>query len=227
MKSVPSHRASILWAALALLPACDRAPTRASAPPPSATPAVIASAPPADAGPRVEDAGLACKPRAGAIKLLWRDEDAKVALDGEAFACLSEAERAAVGYVSALGGTECDWKPGGATKPGGLPEHMECKLTTALGLGFQCEADHKRFLEGWLGDDLPATCARVPITAFHQTALDELSITHDGATIVVAYKAITTEGPGADTWRWSETIGFAEKGPRALKIAYKKPVGKR
>ncbi|WP_281325247.1 hypothetical protein [Polyangium sp. 6x1] len=178
----------------------------------------MAAPPESSAAPRV------CPPRIGPIKLAWSDASYHLVLDDAALPCLSDAERAAAAYVGTTIGTECEWAEGTDLA---APEHMNCKLTTALGLGFQCEAKHKGFLVAWLGDDIPAQCARIPTTAFSQTALVELSLRKESRAIVVSYKAVTTTGPGGEAWSWSETIGFQEKGPDALKIAYRKPVGKR
>ncbi|MDC0740545.1 hypothetical protein [Polyangium mundeleinium] len=165
-----------------------------------------------------------CPPRTGSLKLVWTNASYQLVFDDAALPCLSDAERAAVAYVGTTIGTECEWAPGTDLA---APERMDCKLTTALGLGYQCEAKHKDFLVTWLGDDIPAQCARIPTTAFAQTALQELSLRNEPTTLVVAYKAVTTTGPGGEAWSWSETIGFQEKGPNALKIVYRKPVGKR
>lgn len=165
-----------------------------------------------------------CPPRTGPIKLVWSDASYHLVFDDAALRCLSDAERAAIAYVGTTIGTECEWVSGTDLA---APEHMDCKLTTALGLGHQCEEKHKAFLVAWLGDDIPTQCARIPTTAFSQTALNELSVQREASLIVVAYKAVTTTGPGGEAWSWSETIGFQEKGPNALKIVYRKPVGKR
>ncbi len=169
-------------------------------------------------------AAVSCPKRAGATRLLWTDASHDLVFDKEALACLSGAERAAVGYVGATLGTDCEWAPGTDLA---APEHMDCKLTTALGLGYQCGPKHKEFLLKWLGDDIPARCARIPITAYVQSVLTELSLTHEGPLITVAYQATSTTGPGGEAWNWSETIGFRQRGPDALKIAFRKPVGKR
>jgi len=184
----------------------------------------VSAAPLADNAGNAPNAGTACPKRVGSTKLAWTDASYSLVLDQDALSCLSDAERAAVAYVGTTLGTDCEWISGTDLS---APEHMDCKLTTALGLGYQCESKHKDFLVKWLGDDIPAQCARIPITAFSQTALMELSASHEGKMITVAYKATTTTGPGGKAWTWSETIGFQEKSRDSLKIAYRKPVGKR
>jgi hypothetical protein len=213
-------------AILALALACDRtsppSPSSTASPPPSAT---QLPRPAPDAAPEdVPDASaIACTKREGSVKLSWTDASYQLVLDGEALSCLSNAERAAVAYIGTTLGTDCDWVRGTDLS---APEHMDCKLTTALGLGNQCEKKHKDFLVEWFGEDIPAQCARIPITAYSQTALTELSLGHEGPMITVVYRATTTTGPGGKAWSWSETIVFQEKAAGALKIAYRKPVGK-
>lgn len=217
---------------LAFASACDRNPSPSPSPTASAVPPTISTSHPdvEDASPApAPDGGAdasvaACKKRVGAPKLAWTDESYHLVLDGEALSCLSDAERAAIAYVATSVGTECEWAPGTDLS---APEHMDCKLTTALGLGYQCEEKHKALLVEFFGAEIPARCAKVPITAFSQTALLDLSLGHEGQTITVTYKAATTTGPMGEAWTWSETIGFRETGPRALKIAMRRPSGKR
>jgi hypothetical protein len=154
---------------------------------------------------------VASKPK----KLVWR-EGAVLKLDRAALRALSDAERVAVGYLATTIGSDCDWtKPPSAA---GAKGSMHCELTDALGLGEQCGEKHKAFVMGWLGDDAPSSCAKIPITAFSQTTFDELSLSRDGDRIVVSYAAVHTDGPGAGTQSWSETIRFAPRGEKALRI---------
>lgn len=138
-------------------------------------------------------------------------------------ACLSDAERAAVGYVATVVGSQCDW----TKSPNAIGEkgHMECKLTKALGLGLQCEEAHKSFLKEWLGDDLPSECWKIPITAYAQAVLDEVTLSAEGPRITVAFKATGTTGPGGKAWKWSETLVFEPRGER-LKLAKRTVQGK-
>lgn len=228
------------WISILVLTAasCGRAaqPNSATdaAPSPADAGAERVPAPPSALAPGSREAGAAgpadagqpadCDRGPGPVRLAWRDAASKLVLATSEFACLSDAERAALGRVSATVGSDCEWAKG--TKLSS-PEHLDCKLTTALGLGYQCEEKHKAHVKAFLGSDVPAQCARIPITAFAQTALDELTLRRGRSEIVVRYKATTTEGPMGKAWTWSETIGFQDKGSGALRIAWRKPVGNR
>ncbi len=162
-------------------------------------------------------------PRRGKRALLWRlgeDDDYGLVVDEEQVAQLSDPERAAVAYLASSIGSDCEWgvrptwSSDGSIKPGKL----RCKLTDALELGYQCEEKHHQFVKRWLGDATPAKCAKVPFTAYSQTAFDWLNLTTQGHTIAVSYSAGFTTGPGRRTWSWSETINFTDSGGESLKI---------
>jgi len=165
----------------------------------------------------------ACAPRTGTVRLLWMDAKSDIQLAHDEIACLSDAERAAVGYVGTVVGSECRWTKD--PDPYGEGGHMECKLTKALGLGLQCEDAHKSFLKQWLGDDIPPRCWKIPITAFSQAVLDELTLTTEGNRTIVAFKASGTTGPGGKGWSWSEKLIFEPRGER-LKLAKREVQGK-
>lgn len=210
-----------------LLMACDRgAPPAPAVVPPIATTSVGVPAASASLAiaPVAAPSANACPPRKGKVRLAWNDAEYQLQSDTQAFSCLSDAERAAVGYVAATIPSQCNWISGPDVA---TSELMECKLTQALGLGYQCEAKHFAFLRQWLKDETPALCAKIPITAYAQTALSEVSLLHDDTRITVSYKATTTTGPMGEAWTWSEDIVFREKAPDALTIEQRKPVGKR
>lgn len=213
--------------AWALLVACDRgAPPAPSAAPPFTPTSVVAPAPSASVviAPVAAPSAKACPPRNGKVRLAWNDEAYQLQSNTEAFSCLSDAERAAVGYVAATIPSQCNWISGPDVA---TSDHMECKLTQALGLGYQCEDKHFSFLRQWLKDESPSRCAKIPITAYAQTALSEVSLLHDDTRITVSYKAVTTTGPMGEAWTWSEDIVFREKVAGTLTIEQRKPVGKR
>lgn len=186
-------------------------PTPASATPTSPGSSAFA-APSASSGLDVPDCGI----RAPLTKLLWMGKDYEIVIDREALACLSNAERAAVGYVAAVVGSQCSWvKHPDAEGRGG---QMHCKLTTALGLGHQCQERHKGLLARWLGDQIPSKCWMIPTTAFAQAVVDEVTLARQGSRIKVAFKATGTTGPSGKAWSWSETLVFEENGPETLKL---------
>ena len=215
---VTSHRnAFVPCIALALVPACEGRTTAASNAPAPAT-STLASAAKAPAAKPSSSALRpvdVCPKRKGPSKIAWTNESHDLVLDEAVLRCLSDAERAAVAFVSTTLGTECDWISGTDLS---APEHMDCKLTTALGLGYQCEAKHKSFLVDWLANEIPDRCARIPTTAFSQSVLTDLSLKTEAPTITVDFRAVSTTGPGGTTRAWSETIVFEEKNSRGLLI---------
>ena len=158
----------------------------------------------------------------GPLHLLWRktDGDYGVVIDHEAARKLTDPERAAVGYLAAQINADCSWHlqpefaPDGAVSQG----ELECELTRALGLGYQCGDAHRDFLRKWLGDDIPSRCRKVPRTAFVQSTLDDVRVDVQKDRVIVTYSALKTEGPGGKTWSWSEVLEFSLVGPTRLKV---------
>jgi hypothetical protein len=196
-------------------PSVATAATSSAAPTPSGH-AVAATATPKATSSAAAAASPVCTPRTGPVKLLWMRKDYELELDQAALACLTDGERAAVGYVATVVGSQCDWR----SSPNAIGEGalMDCKLTKALGLGPQCETRHKEFLTKWLGDDAPAKCWKIPTTAYSQAVLDEVTLANEGPLILVTFKATGTTGPGGRAWSWSESLTFAPRGD-ALKLA--------
>jgi hypothetical protein len=124
----------------------------------------------------------------------------------ELVAGLTDSERAAVGYVATLIGSRCD--NDGPVYP---EQRIKCALTAALGLGQQCEEQHWAFLRKWLGNDKPRSCYHKPATAYSQTDIDRLLISHLGNEIILAVKADGTEGPEGPSYEWSERLVFEER----------------
>jgi len=223
---------------LVLLPACRQlapAPVDSPrlAPPPAVASVSVPEAPPAPAPVTpTADASAApprtCAPLAGPTRLFWFDKNGVAALDREALACLTDPERAAVAYVTPTLGSQCTWAGGPDSG------HLDCPLTSALGLGYQCEEPHREFLRHWLPRDAPATCRRWPETAETQEALGELTLTRLGDRVTVAYEASGTTvdlgfllpGPGKGdsgrkVWSWSETLVFELRGERLMLVSRK------
>ncbi|MBK9261890.1 MAG: hypothetical protein IPM54_19060 [Polyangiaceae bacterium] len=219
--SVRAAASLMVWASLV---ACERnqpeplptAPSVAPAIPQTSASAANAEPEPARSATPTKD----CPKLDVATKLVSTDPSTyRLIFDEAALQCLSDAERAAVAYVSATLGSDCEWESGTDLAD---PRHMNCKLTTALGLGPQCEEKHKGLVSEFWGNEMPAQCAKVPMTAFAQTALSSLSMQHQGELITVAYEAVTTTGPMGEAWRWSEVIEFRNAEARALKIVTRK-----
>jgi hypothetical protein len=137
------------------------------------------------------------------------DADYELVTAKDVFPCLSDAERAAVGWVSATVGSQCTWTS---------EEHMSCRLTSALALGDQCEDAHWAFLRKWLKGRMPARCWRIPIGAYSQAVINELTLSTVPPRITVAFSATGTTGPAGKAWTWSETLVFEEREPESLEL---------
>jgi len=189
--------------------------------PAPATPSASTPVPLGDASAGVPPV---CAPHDRPVKLYWTEGCCTPALDEKAIACLSDAERAAVGYVSAELVSHCEW----ATLPEHTtPGHLDCPYTTALGFGYQCEEKHRSFLLRWLAEDLPPTCAIKPDTAYQQELLVKLEFSSIGARIKVNYEGVGTTGPGAKGWSWTETLVFERRGADRIKLVRRSAKGNR
>lgn len=62
---------------------------------------------------------------------------------------MTSQEKAAIGYVSTYIGNEC-WWDGEANDD---RSNLDCKIITALGLGYQCSESHLGFLRKWFSTD--------------------------------------------------------------------------
>lgn len=124
---------------------------------------------------------------------------------------MTDAERAAVGYLATSIGTDCDWDG----KPG---NDLKCKLTWALDLGYQCSDQHRQYLEKWLGDDRPDRCVKRPSTAFTQTAFQWLTITSEGETITLHYETHGASLQDRRAWTSKGTLVFVHAAPERLEL---------
>ncbi|MBX0334342.1 hypothetical protein K3G39_13955 [Pontibacter sp. HSC-14F20] len=152
------------------------------------------------------------------IRFLWREQvyDADledslstIMIDQALADKLTDAERAAVGYVVTFIGSECDWD-GRANEEF---SNLKCKTLTALNLGYQCSDQHLGFLQNWFRNDHEvlarlASCPRVPFTASSQQTFDELYLTTQSDTIKVWFRASGVNLPMNAAWEWTEENVF-------------------
>jgi hypothetical protein len=200
-------------------PAQTSLPIQASiaAPQPSATP------PPAPAPSATVDAP-SCTPHDRPTKLYWTEGCCTPVVAKDVVACLSEAERAAVGYVSAELVSHCEWAELPADDARG---HLDCPYTSALGFGYQCEDKHRDFLRRWFQEDMPSRCSQKPDAAYQQEVLVELNFSTVGTRTTVDYDAAGTTGPGGKSWAWTETLVFEPRGIERMKLVRRTAKGDR
>lgn len=122
------------------------------------------------------------------------------------------AEKAAIAYLATSIGNECWWK---GDRPNKDRSNLDCKIITALGLGYQCSEEHLGFLRQWFRHDDAALkqlekskCHTCPYTATVQDSFDEIVLTVKNDSITVFFKASGINVRAEKTWHWSETNHF-------------------
>ncbi|MDO6390791.1 hypothetical protein Q4E40_11685 [Pontibacter sp. BT731] len=156
------------------------------------------------------------------IRFLWReqvydaglqDSVSTIVIDQALADRLTDAERAALGYVVTFIGSECDWD-GNANEEF---SNLKCKALTALKLGYQCSDQHLGFLQNWFRNDQEvlarlSSCPRVPFTASNQQTFDEVYLTTKSDTIQVWFSASGVTLPMNAAWEWTEENVFLVQG---------------
>lgn len=151
-------------------------------------------------------------------RFLWREQvyDAElqdsvstIMIDQALAGRLTHAERAALGYVVTIIGSECDWDG----KANEEFSNLKCKALTALNLGYQCSDQHLGFLQNWFRNDQEvlgrlASCPRIPFTASSQQTFDEVYLTVQNDTIKVWFSASGVNLPMNAAWEWTEENVF-------------------
>ncbi|WP_437274643.1 hypothetical protein WME90_25675 [Sorangium sp. So ce375] len=208
--------ATAAWVAACTREHSSGAPTQTSLPTPSSLSAPRPPATPSSAPePSATAEASSCAPHDRPTKLYWTEGCCTPVVAKDVVACLSEAERAAVGYVSAELVSHCDW----AELPAdGARGRLDCPYTSALGFGYQCEDTHREFLRRWFQEDMPSRCSQKPDTAYQQEVLVELAFSTVGSRTTVDYKAAGTTGPGGKSWDWAETLVFEPRGAERMKL---------
>jgi hypothetical protein len=124
-------------------------------------------------------------------------------IDFSAIEKLENPERAALAYVSSQVGNKCE-------QDGGVEEeeyYLNCILTSALGLGYQCEDVHLEFLQTWFKNDSISSveiesCYLIPYTATAQTAITQIKIAKQKDKIFLNLEAGGIFVREDLTWEW-------------------------
>ena len=92
---------------------------------------------------------------------------------------MTDPEKAALGCIATFIGSECWWD--GETNNDRT--NLDCKIITALGLGYQCSDEHLLFLRKWFSTDKEvlskletSNCPTTPYTATSQNTFDEIKL---------------------------------------------------
>ena len=87
------------------------------------------------------------------INFLWTKPETNINtiyLNYDYIDMMTNQEKAAIAYVSKNIGNECWWANDKAADD---RSNLDCKIPTALGLGYQCSESHLGFLRKWFSDD--------------------------------------------------------------------------
>ena len=117
------------------------------------------------------------------VKILWWEET-QVVLNLKFISKMNEEERAILALLSTYAGGECIYNED--TK-------LECSLTSALNLGYQCSEEHLSFVKKWFLKDYDVytrinDCYSVPYTATNQSKFSEILFSRNKNMITVKYK---------------------------------------
>ncbi len=153
------------------------------------------------------------------VKFLWtediyeKDTDTPVPttfVNNEYCKTISEAEKAAIGFVAFSKVSDQDWQ--------GNPddEILNSKINTALNLGDQCSTKHLNFLKKWFKNDKKSLdilqdCLKIPFTASFQESLENIYIKTKGDTIKITSKVLGYNIHGNDGWDFIQEDTFILK----------------
>lgn len=154
------------------------------------------------------------------IQFLWRemkydsslnDTFNSIFINQDYLSSLTKPEKAAIGYVATFIGNEC-WWDGEANEN---RSNLDCKIISALGLGYQCSDEHLGFLRKWFSTDKKViaelkktNCPTTPFTSTRQNTFDEIKLTVKTDSILVFYRANGINMREQESWMWNETVYF-------------------
>jgi hypothetical protein len=137
--------------------------------------------------------------------------DEKFFLNTEYFVLMTDAERAALGFIVTRVGNSCYWADDEDGEDSGVTytetetvidltlqkekysyKTMKCEILWKLGLGLQCSEKHLGYLRHWFRTDEKALswltedmCPLIPETATNQSLFDRIDMTINGDTIAI------------------------------------------
>jgi hypothetical protein len=122
-----------------------------------------------------------------ALKILWLEEvyDEEfqstvfaIKLNEDYFSKISDAEKAVIAYYATFHGNECWWD---GDKPNDDRSNLNCKIISALNLGYQCSDTHLDFLRKWFRNEPKLLaeldyCPTLPNTSTLQDSFEEIYV---------------------------------------------------
>lgn len=156
------------------------------------------------------------------VRFLWREERYDetlqdtfntIVINDTLSRSLSDPKRAALGFVATFVGSECYWDGAMAVDR----SNLQCKVLTALDLGYQCSETHLGFLRNWFRNDSSSlkqleTCPTIPYTATVQSSFDYINLTIWADTIEVTSGISGMNMRAGEHWSWREIDWFKING---------------
>ena len=143
---------------------------------------------------------------------------------------ITDQERAAIGYVSTFVGYDCWWE---GDLVNDERSNLDCKIISALGLGYQCSESHLGYLRKWFSNDSEvlselhnSNCPIIPYTASEQNYFSTIKVSTKEDSISVYYEATGLHMRAHKTWDWSETVYFIATNNSLKLIKKDRVVGK-
>ncbi len=117
--------------------------------------------------------------------------------------------KAALGFVSTIMGTDCQWDG----EANDSLTNLKCKLTSALGLGYQCSDTHLNFLRQWFRNDKIHlnklnSCYSVPYTASSQNIISAMKLEIKNDSIIISFSASGINMRTEKSWTYNGSYTF-------------------
>ena len=154
-------------------------------------------------------------------KLLWRtiefDEKFGIALNKIVLnmACidtLSDQEKAAIAYLAAPMGNDCDWEDPNIQRA----DNLKCVIISALDLGYQCSDGHVGLIKKWFKTDEKVMsqindCELMPRTSTSLNGFYYINLARNKNIFIVTYDGFGIGTTNRIGFEWSAEVIFELK----------------
>lgn len=154
------------------------------------------------------------------VEILWLDKKGVLQINEDYIKTITNAQRAALGYITTNIGNDCYWD--GEKKAD--ESNLKCKFLSALNLGYQCSETHLSFLRQWFKKDPEVlknleTCTKTASSDKIQDRFVGLRMSTTNNTIKIVYGAMGMDTESQKRWRWIEEsiYSFTEKEIKQIK----------
>lgn len=154
------------------------------------------------------------------VEILWLDKKGVLQINEDYIKTITNAQRAALGYITTNIGNDCYWDG----KKKADESNLKCKFLSALNLGYQCSETHLSFLRQWFKKDPEVlknleTCTKTASSDKIQDRFVGLRMSTTNNTIKIVYGAMGMDTETQKRWRWIEEsiYSFTEKEIKQIK----------